>query len=184
VNIESTLPLPFISIFLGWERREYIMLLSAFLSFLAICFSVRSSNKSAQISIRSQILSISDKISADLPDSLQTSVGYLHLYYCHHKITSFYSKMVTFVQILDGSGLNRKHRNSIKELLWLQTSPTYWDEVSKGEGYSEILGHLSKDAQNTVSNHRALVCKSFKAVIKKHKGRNFPINVPKKVTSK
>lgn len=168
-----------------WHKREYLMASSTLMSFLAISFSIYSSKKSSQISIRSQILGICDNYASSIPDYFPRIGSTSPLSPLKNETQEFYSKMVTLVQIIDGSGLDRKNRNSIKEFFWLQRTAIFWDEMAKGAGYLYVQSrYLDEEYKKVLDGHRIAVCRSFKKIIKKHVGKEFPENVPTLVKNK
>lgn len=164
-----------------WHKQQYLMASSTFMSVLAVFFSIYSSKRSAQISIRSQILGICDSYVSSIPDSFPKLGTTSPLSAQGNETREFYSKMVTLVQIIDSSGLDLRNRTSIKEFFWLQRTAIFWDEIAEGAGYLYATNTCFNEAhKETLDGHRRTVCQSFIKIIKKHKGKKFPINVPPK----
>ncbi len=167
-----------------WHRREYIMASSTLMSSMAIWFSVRSSKKAGQISIRSQVLGVCDNYIREIPSTFPSKDKYAPEFQREVQVREFYSKMVTLVQIIDGSGLDRKNRASIKEFFWLQLTSHFWDEMAQGEGHLYAKDACTDEAHiDTLDGHRRTACLSFKAIINKHHKKGLT-NLPPKIKKK
>lgn len=153
-----------------WHKREYIMAFSGLMSFIAIIYSIRSSNRTAQISLRAQLASSIDKYISRLPSNLISDTPDEYETYSVAKISDVYTIMMTFSQLVDVTELNNKSRQVVLESFWLQLPVFVWEEMAEGKAVNCI--NEPKIISDTLRSQRDTVYKKFGACIEKHSKKN------------
>ena len=146
------------------------MAFSGLMSFIAIIYSIRSSNRAAQISLRAQLASSMDKYISKLPSDLMSDIPGEYDTYSVAKISNVYTVMVTFSQLVDVTELNKKSRKVILESFWLQLPVFVCLEIADGKAINCI--NEPKNISDTLSSQRETVYEKFSDCIKKHAKKN------------
>jgi len=140
--------------------------IAGFCALITLVITFWYNHRTAQISLRTNIITLLDKFISQIDDeSLST----------HNRagVEKFYSIVITFIQLIDTSGLKGTYKESTKEAFWLLCSPHAWDEMYSGLAAKEICA-IDKNA-TVLKSHRVSAVAAFEDIILKHK-KSQPIN--------